>query len=377
LRLAEGACQGLAAVHAAGLVHRDIKPANLFLVAERYSERCKILDFGVVKLGSTSSTRGGAILGTVRYMAPEQLIDSASVGAACDLYGLGAVLYQCLTGRLPHAADSEPELMFEILNRPAPPLAKLRPDLPVALTALVDQALAKDPGARPSSAHVFHERLAEAREHTTLSVHTARSTVSELTGERLSALGARRRALKLQRNRTLLYWGVGLTLGVGVAGGAAWRSRPTPPNTHGNALRLATKPVASTASIAPAYAAAKPVPSGPTATPSALATRRAPEPAPSGRAGRTHLRADAPAAVAKSPASGDVEPGRLQIGADPTWASVRLDGASVGSTPLLLRNVASGQHVVEAQALGTGAVERRVVDLAAGEQQRVLFHFGQ
>src|SRR4051812_6361416 len=272
LRLAEGACQGLAAVHAAGLVHRDIKPANLFLVAERYSERCKILDFGVVKLGSTSSTRGGAILGTVRYMAPEQLIDSASVGAACDLYGLGAVLYQCLTGRLPHAADSEPELMFEILNRPAPPLAKLRPDLPVALTALVDQALAKDPGARPSSAHVFHERLAEAREHTTLSVHTARSTVSELTGERLSALGARRRALKLQRNRTLFYWGVGLTLGVGVAAGAAWRSRTIPPSVHGNALRLATKSVASTGSIAPSFAAAKPVPSGPTATPSALAT---------------------------------------------------------------------------------------------------------
>src|SRR5262245_2380805 len=98
VKLAIGACRGLSVVHAARLVHRDLKPANLFVVRTAASDCCKILDFGVAKALVSDATAGGALLGTVRYMAPEQLEDAASARATADIYAVGAILYECLTG---------------------------------------------------------------------------------------------------------------------------------------------------------------------------------------------------------------------------------------------------------------------------------------
>src|SRR5262249_19470914 len=114
-QLALDACRGLAVVHGAGLVHRDIKPANLF-VARRPGDReiCKVLDFGVAKVLASEATHQGAFIGTVRYMAPEQLIDSVSVGPPTDVYAIGAILYECLAGMPPHAGETAQELMFSI-----------------------------------------------------------------------------------------------------------------------------------------------------------------------------------------------------------------------------------------------------------------------
>lgn len=372
LRLAEHACRGLAAVHAAGLVHRDIKPGNLFLIAEpRYSERCKILDFGVAKLGSTSSTRGGAILGTVRYMAPEQLMDSASVGAACDLYGLGAVMYHCLAGVRPHRAESEPELMFEILNRAPRPLAELRPDLPGGLAELVDQALAKDPALRPASAEAFGERLRELATRAPRRVAAAASTASSETGS-VSPASARAQARARGALRSLLRVPLALAAlsGMALLAGTTLRTRPAPSEARPERSRPVPAPFPAVAPIN--VRTASPEPTTPIDGSTLLVKKTAPNASssstPAHPVSAAHPAPKPPSNVAVS------APGQLRIGAEPHWAAIRLDGTPVGSTPLLLPGVAAGRHVLQARALGTGSVEERTVELASGETLRVLFH---
>jgi serine/threonine-protein kinase len=165
VRLGMQACFGLAAVHARGLVHRDIKPANLFL--ERGAcgqEYVKLLDFGVAKLQGSDVTRDKTVLGTLRYIAPEQLLDSAAAESACDVYALGAVLYHCLSGEpphaeedtnqlmfAPHAEEDTNQLMFAILNREVAPLSARVPNIPSALEAALLAALSRQPEQRPTA----------------------------------------------------------------------------------------------------------------------------------------------------------------------------------------------------------------------------------
>jgi eukaryotic-like serine/threonine-protein kinase len=153
VRFALDACAGLSAVHAAALIHRDLKPANLFITTSiTRGELCKILDFGVAKASASDATSEGSVVGTVRYMAPEQLSDSASVAVTADVYAVAAILYETLTGRPPYDASTTQELMFEILNRDPPRLAALRPDLPAGLSEVVVRAMSKDPADRHQSA---------------------------------------------------------------------------------------------------------------------------------------------------------------------------------------------------------------------------------
>jgi hypothetical protein len=370
LALSEGVCHGLAAVHAAGLVHRDIKPGNLFLVAEPgYRERCKLLDFGVAKLGPTSSTRGGTILGTVRYMAPEQLMDSASVGAACDVYALGAVIYHCLTGRPPHQAGSEPALMFEILNRRPALLKERRPDLPAALSELIDEALDKDPARRPGSADAFLDRLVEIRSRLAGSTGDALDTLSsEPIVPRPLAAAAVERARLHPVNSVRLAAGTLLTVfGAGMALDSALRGRS--PTAETKAPRPSS--VAAAASAAASARSPEPVPDGAASAPRVIA--------PEAPATAVATRSDAPAVRVKtrtaSAAQAQPSSGTLQIGAEPTWATVTLDGKPAGSTPLIVSDVASGRHVIGAQALGDGPAQTRTVVVDAGATQRLLFHF--
>ncbi len=111
------ACRGLTVVHEAGLVHRDLKPENLFIARRATGEDwCKVLDFGVAKMEASLSTAQGAIVGTVRYMAPEQLSDGASVGPATDVYGLGAILYECVSGKPAQSGETIQKVMFGVMN---------------------------------------------------------------------------------------------------------------------------------------------------------------------------------------------------------------------------------------------------------------------
>ncbi len=131
--------------HQRGVIHRDIKPANI--VFDQQSKRVRVMDFGVARIEDSHATRTGVILGSPSYMAPEQL-DARPVSAQSDLFSLGTTLYQLLTGQLPFRSDSIAGLMRKIAIDPHPPLASVRPDLPQCLSAVIDQALAKQTDLR-------------------------------------------------------------------------------------------------------------------------------------------------------------------------------------------------------------------------------------
>src|SRR5207248_1069958 len=145
------AARALAAAHAAGLVHRDIKPGNV-LVGR--GGRVKITDFGIARAaGSAPLTRPGVLLGTPAYLAPEQAAGQPA-GPAADLYALGIVAYQCLTGRVPFRGDP----LAVALAHQHQPLPPLPPQVPAAVAALVTDLTAKDPAERPASAGEVAER---------------------------------------------------------------------------------------------------------------------------------------------------------------------------------------------------------------------------
>src|SRR5215469_9684190 len=136
LRIAEETCAGLAAAHAAGVVHRDIKPSNLMVTPQL---GVKIIDFGIARLLADNSPRltmRGHTVGTIAYMSPEQA-QGIEVDARADLYSLGCVLYQLLSGRPPFFSTLPSALlMMQVMDR-AVPLSDLRPDLPPEVCALV------------------------------------------------------------------------------------------------------------------------------------------------------------------------------------------------------------------------------------------------
>lgn len=161
LRVALQACRGLAAVHAAGVIHRDLKPANLFLSQHAEDgERCRILDFGVAKaLAASDVTREGTGPGTLRYMAPEQVLQSAKPDARTDIYALGAILYEMLTGAPPHDGETAEELMFAIANRTPIPPHVVNSDVRTDVSAAVLRCLSRSPGDRFQSAGELIEAL--------------------------------------------------------------------------------------------------------------------------------------------------------------------------------------------------------------------------
>lgn len=172
------ACAGVAVVHAAGLVHRDLKPENLVVTRRSSGEDCcKVLDFGVAKLRASDSTAPGAIVGTVRYMAPEQLVDSASVGPATDVYALGAILYECLSGRPMHDAETVQELMYRVMNEVPRPLAESRPNLPEGLADAIARSIAKSPPERYASVEAFAAALKACRRGWSVAASSPDSTL--------------------------------------------------------------------------------------------------------------------------------------------------------------------------------------------------------
>jgi mono/diheme cytochrome c family protein/tRNA A-37 threonylcarbamoyl transferase component Bud32 len=170
----------LQAAHAKGIVHRDLKPANLFLARDHDGhERMKVLDFGIAKLLAGESggrTAAGHIVGTPEYMAPEQAQAHRDIDHRVDIYSLGCVLYELLTGQPPHVGDSVPAILVAQLQEPAQPPSERTGGVPPALEAIIMRCLEKDRGRRFASM----AELGEALEPLAESLPPARASAAPL-----------------------------------------------------------------------------------------------------------------------------------------------------------------------------------------------------
>jgi tetratricopeptide (TPR) repeat protein len=146
--LARGILEGVLAAHAAGLVHRDLKPANILLLPTQGTVVPKVTDFGLVKLvdvaTGSSQTRTGSAMGTPSYMAPEQVRDASSVDARADVFSLGAVLYELVTGRRSFVGDDMLEVFQAVVDGRFADLERLAPQLPERMRAAIEGALISD-----------------------------------------------------------------------------------------------------------------------------------------------------------------------------------------------------------------------------------------
>lgn len=141
--------------HQQGIVHRDIKPANIMVTKD---QTVKVMDFGIAKMASSSKTQTDMVLGTPTYMSPEQ-IAGKQVDGRSDIFSLGVVFYELLSGRPPFTADNLPALLFAIAHHPHPSMSAIRPDLPPAVLEVLDRALQKDPALRIRRAVDFAQAL--------------------------------------------------------------------------------------------------------------------------------------------------------------------------------------------------------------------------
>jgi serine/threonine-protein kinase len=149
------ACIAVADAHALGIIHRDLKPANLFCVRRSDGQlSIKVLDFGISKMNDTSRsgspwvTRTSALMGSPLYMSPEQMLSSKDVDAQTDIWALGVILFELMTGRLAFFADSIMELAIKVAHEKAPSIRSFRPDVPAALESVVEKCMQKDPQDR-------------------------------------------------------------------------------------------------------------------------------------------------------------------------------------------------------------------------------------
>lgn len=156
------ACAALSETHARGVVHRDLKPDNVFLTSSTPPE-VKILDFGLsLTLTSKKLTATGTIIGTPRYMAPEQIKSAHAAGAQADVYALGVIAYECLAGQSPFVASDHGQLLGAILTGRTQALAALKPDYPEALDACLKKAISPDLGVRYKTPEAFAVDFADA-----------------------------------------------------------------------------------------------------------------------------------------------------------------------------------------------------------------------
>src|SRR4051812_39208623 len=152
LVLAHRLTLGLAALHASGVVHRDLKPSNVMLAGGRV-EAARIVDLGIAKLASDGPdlTRTGTHLGTPRYMAPEQIRDPHAVDGRADVFSLGCVLFECLTGAPAFPGEESVSVLAQVLFGQTPDISEQRPELPDALDPLLERLLSRSRRLRPAA----------------------------------------------------------------------------------------------------------------------------------------------------------------------------------------------------------------------------------
>jgi hypothetical protein len=382
-------CEGLQAVHDAGIIHRDLKTPNIMKDAQGVA---RLMDFGVAKrFGSEGTmTATGHIVGTPEYMSPEQA-QGRKLDYRSDIYALGIVIYEAFTGHVPFRGETPISTIFKHINDPppldGPPAARLPPDLKPVLR----RALAKDPDDRHRSAKDLAEalRLAQSPSRRQQPIPTAVLEAPTLAQGR--AVGSRLR-LGL------------LTAGVAVvAAGAFWLSRgggtPSPTPTAAAAASLlpaSPAPLPPTPTPLPTpepTPATTPAPAGAVSTPPVrpsppprTSAPRAPSPSPASRTVSVapgpivpdptpRPPTPAPPTPAPSPTPAPIEQGTgfVKVVAKP-WANVFIDGKSVGVSLSPPFPVPAGAHVIRLVRPDYEPYEKSVV-VSPGETEEVRFDF--
>lgn len=196
--IAKQMLDGLEAAHGAGIIHRDLKPDNVYLLRTRggQADFVKLLDFGISKFQALSGdsgfsmTRTGAVMGTPYYMSPEQAKGAKGMDHRADLYAAGVILYECVTGQVPFNADTFNELLFKIVLETPPPALQLVPDLDPGFAAIVDKAMAREPGHRYQTCAEFREALEAWAQGQPITVAAPRAPSPSVVGLPASAPNA-------------------------------------------------------------------------------------------------------------------------------------------------------------------------------------------
>jgi serine/threonine protein kinase len=219
-RIVHDVCLGIEAAHARGVIHRDLKPENLLLVRrDDGSQICKVLDFGLAKVpiltSSEAATVAGLPMGTLHYMSPEQARGDIDIDERTDIYGCCAVLYEMLTGKPPHSADSHHALLYKIVHETPQRIEQLCPFLPLGLADAVRAGLQRDRRLRPVSVNAFRCSIAPYGRGKTLDpIHEPSETLADEPATFGRGTGQARLALAPKASkRTLSMLAAGALLG--------------------------------------------------------------------------------------------------------------------------------------------------------------------
>ena len=364
--------------HASGVLHRDLKPSNILFDVDG---RAVITDFGLAKILTSDAelTATYEQLGTVAYMSPEQVEGLQNVDKASDLFSVGLIAYEVLTGRLPfNRSESDFRIQRAIVEASFPPPSTYAPEVPPAVEQVVLDLLAKDPAARPPDAQTARERLPAPQhdeEAAILDPHASPTLDAAPSVLQWMALAA---TVVLVLVGT--YAGVRATLGLPVFSVSA----PTPPDS--------TRLTAETS-------APQPRPSAQDSTPAALqpADDTSTDPALSEKTEDATLQAEQPPSTPKTQSSGDARPaeqtdpssppassdeerlgateprpqrGTLVVRSRPTGAVVRLNDSQVGRTPLTVNELDEGRHSI-ALRVENHRSYKTTIDVTGGDTTEV------
>jgi eukaryotic-like serine/threonine-protein kinase len=202
LNIAAQIADALDASHQHGVIHRDLKPENIFLIVRDSSvDFVKVLDFGLAKLTGTDellphNTRTGSVMGTPYYMSPEQCEGSVEIDHRADIYALGVILFEMLTGKVPFGGEGCGEIIVKHVTVQAPAARSIVPDLPPAMDMILFRALSKDPGQRFQTMAEFREALLDPEAYA--SSEPAMAVHDDMSGRVRAALPMARTEMNLR-----------------------------------------------------------------------------------------------------------------------------------------------------------------------------------
>ena len=400
LRIVGETARGLREAHRNGLVHRDLKPGNLMLVPGDDGERVKVLDFGLVKRvfagpDDQELTQQGSFLGSPKYISPEQVMGTP-VDHRADLYALGIILYECLTGVVPFRGDTGVQTMMSRVTTQAPRRAAAVGEgvFPESVERLVASLLARDPEGRYADATAALRALRELQAELGIVVGGGSGEWSS-SGRAVMGVSPAGPVLPLSNSpppiirgavsaatppdgaRRRRAWLVApLLFGLAVLAGVGLAKRPDATTAPRSSL---APPAAPPPSALPPPAPPPPAPPPPS-PPSASAPTVATPPEVRDRARDHHVasrhRAVPPAPVAAATAPAPAPPGDGFVSVDTTpWTEVTVDGVSLGHTPLMRARVASGTRRFTFRNRELGINVSRMIDVPPGESLTRRFTF--